>query len=51
LEPNPLRPGAVLAVEPGLYYHRLGGVRIEDNAVITKKGARRITRLPPTYFL
>jgi len=51
LEPNPLRPGAVLAVEPGLYYRHIGGVRIEDNAIITKKGARRITRLPRTYFL
>lgn len=51
LEPNLLRPGAVIAVEPGLYYHRIGGVRIEDDAVITKKRARRITRLAHTCFL
>jgi Xaa-Pro aminopeptidase len=51
LEPNALRHGAVVAVEPGLYYPRIGGVRIEDDAVITKKGARRLTRLPHTYFL
>jgi Xaa-Pro aminopeptidase len=51
LESNVLRPGAVVAVEPGLYYHRIGGVRIEDDAVITDKGARRVTRLPHTYFL
>jgi Xaa-Pro aminopeptidase len=51
LEPNLLRPGAVAAIEPGLYYHHIGGVRVEDDAVITKKGARRITRLPHTCFL
>lgn len=49
--PYPLREGAVVAVEPGLYYKRVGGVRIEDDAIISKRGARRITRLPRTYFL
>jgi Xaa-Pro aminopeptidase len=49
--PYPLREGAVIAVEPGLYYKRIGGVRIEDDAIITKRGAQRITRLPHKYFL
>ncbi|MFX1563946.1 MAG: M24 family metallopeptidase, partial [Promethearchaeota archaeon] len=49
--PSLLREGAVVAIEPGLYYKRVGGVRIEDDAIITKRGAHRITRLPRTYFI
>ncbi|MFX1562134.1 MAG: M24 family metallopeptidase [Promethearchaeota archaeon] len=49
--PYPLRENAAIAIEPGLYYKRIGGVRIEDDVIITKRGARRITRLPRTYFL
>ncbi len=36
--------GQVLTVEPGLYYPGLGGVRIEDVAVVTKLGNRLISR-------
>jgi len=35
-----------LTVEPGLYYLGLGGVRIEDMALVTKAGSRRLTRVP-----
>lgn len=37
-----LRAGQVLTVEPGLYYFRHGGVRIEDTVLITRRGYRKL---------
>ncbi|MDX2080323.1 MAG: Xaa-Pro peptidase family protein [Terrimicrobiaceae bacterium] len=39
-------PGQVLTVEPGIYIPGLGGVRHEDVALVTKKGARLLTKHP-----
>jgi Xaa-Pro aminopeptidase len=39
-----LRRGNVVTVEPGLYYPSLGGVRLEDVALITETGARNLTK-------
>lgn len=33
-----LRPGMFLTPEPGLYRHALGGLRLEDNILITESG-------------
>jgi Xaa-Pro aminopeptidase len=44
--PSTLRAGHVVTVEPGLYYLGLGGVRIEDVALVTKGGSRCLTRVP-----
>ena len=44
--PSVLRAGHVVTVEPGLYYLGLGGVRIEDVALVTKTGSRCLTRVP-----
>ncbi|MBI1840074.1 MAG: aminopeptidase P family protein [Verrucomicrobia bacterium] len=39
-----LQEGHVVTVEPGLYYPGVGGVRLEDVALVTKTGARNLTR-------
>jgi Xaa-Pro aminopeptidase len=39
-----LRPGHVVTVEPGLYYPEIGGVRLEDVALVTSNGAKNLTR-------
>jgi len=41
-----LEAGHVLTVEPGLYYLGLGGVRIEDMALVRKRDSRCLTRVP-----
>jgi len=43
-----LRAGHVVTVEPGLYYWGVGGVRLEDVAVIQRTGARNLARFPKT---
>ena len=39
-----LKPGHVVTVEPGLYYPELGGVRLEDVALVTQARPRNLTR-------
>ncbi len=39
-----LQKGNVVTVEPGLYYPKIGGVRIEDLVAVTQKGCRNLTR-------
>ena len=39
-----LRAGHVVTIEPGLYYSPLGGVRLEDVALITRNGPRNLTK-------
>ena len=41
-----LEVGNVVTVEPGLYYHDEGGVRLEDLVVITADGSKLLSTLP-----
>ena len=41
-----LQPGMVFTIEPGVYIPGLGGVRIEDNVVVTEDGIRVMTFYP-----
>ncbi len=41
-----LEPGMVVTVEPGIYLPGIGGVRIEDDILVTSRGSTNLCSLP-----
>ena len=44
-----VREGMVLAIEPGAYWPGGGGLRVEDNYLITAGGAEKLCRFPDDF--
>ena len=47
--PGELREGMVLAVEPGVYWPGGGGLRVEDNFLITASGCEQLGSYPDDF--
>lgn len=45
-EMTKLAPGMAFTIEPGIYLPGRGGVRVEDDLIVTNDGARSLTSLP-----
>jgi Xaa-Pro aminopeptidase len=49
-EETVLQEGMVITVEPGVYLDGIGGIRIEDDVVVTKTGAIDLTTAPRDFL-
>jgi Xaa-Pro aminopeptidase len=46
-----LKPGMIVTVEPGIYLPHVGGVRIEDDVVLTDNGCEILTKSPKNLII
>jgi Xaa-Pro aminopeptidase/Xaa-Pro dipeptidase len=47
--PETLQAGCVVTVEPGVYIRGWGGIRIEDDVLVTEDGTEVLTQSPKTF--
>ena len=47
--PGVMRPGMVLAIEPGIYWEGGGGLRLEDNFLVTPSGSEKLCSYPDDF--
>ena len=45
-----LRAGMVITIEPGIYLPNIGGVRLEDNILVTLDGYERLNVIPDDFL-
>lgn len=46
-----LEPGMCITIEPGIYVDDLGGVRIEDDTIVTETGLKKLTHSSKELFI
>jgi len=46
-----LEAGNIITIEPGLYYPKVGGIRIEDMVLVTKTGCKNLTNYPKSLII
>lgn len=46
-----MKKGMVLAIEPGIYWEGGGGLRLEDNFLITQHGNEKLCSYPDDFRL
>ena len=47
--PTVIEEGMVLAIEPGVYWPGGGGLRLEDNYLVTASGSEKLSRYPDDF--